>query len=119
MFTSIASKAGPEQARAMFASMLKRTNKLADQPEFYNAIFNNCTTNVVWHVNELQPNLVRYGSEVLLPGHSPRIAYDLDLIEKNRDFEQTQSMPARMKRFSNTATTQISRRKSAIILISI
>jgi hypothetical protein len=83
-------KAGPVQARAMFLSMMKRTNKLADSPEFYNALANNCTTNVVWHVNELKPNLIRYGSEVLLPGHSPRLAYDLDLIDKDKDFETTQ-----------------------------
>jgi hypothetical protein len=83
-------KAGPAEARAMFTSMMKRTNKLADSPEFYNTLTNNCTTNIVWHVNELKPNLIRYGSEVLLPGHSPRLAYDLDLINKDKDFETTQ-----------------------------
>ncbi len=60
-------KATPEQAQKMFVSMMKRANKLAREPEFYNTITNNCTTNVVWHVNELAPNMIRYGSEVLLP----------------------------------------------------
>lgn len=83
-------KATPEQAQRMFVSMMNRANKLAREPEFYNTITNNCTTNVVWHVNELSPNLIRYGSEVLLPAHSPRLAYSLGLIDNpmNKSFEQ-------------------------------
>lgn len=83
-------KATPDQAQKMFASMLKRANKLAREPEFYNTITNNCTTNVVWHVNELAPNMIRYGSEVLLPAHSPKLAYSLGLIEnpQNKSFEE-------------------------------
>lgn len=83
-------KATPEQAQRMFVSMMKRANKLAREPEFYNTITNNCTTNVVWHVNELSPNLIRYGSEVLLPAHSPKLAYSLGLIENplNKSFEE-------------------------------
>jgi hypothetical protein len=83
-------KAKPEQARAMFLSMMKRANKLAEHPEFYNAVTNNCTTNVVSHVNELNPDLIRYGAEILLPGHSPRLVYDLNLIDKQASFEETQ-----------------------------
>jgi hypothetical protein len=83
-------KATPEQAQKMFVSMMKRANKLAREPEFYNTITNNCTTNVVWHVNELAPNVIRYGSEVLLPAHSPKLAYSLGLIEnpQNKSFER-------------------------------
>ncbi len=83
-------KANPDQARKMFISMMQRANKLAAEPEFYNTLTNNCTTNVVWHVNELQPNLIRYGSEVLLPAHSPKLAYSLGLIEnpENKTFEE-------------------------------
>jgi hypothetical protein len=83
-------KANPEQAQKMFVSMMTRANKLAREPEFYNTITNNCTTNVVWHVNELSPNLIRYGSEVLLPGHSPKLAYSLGLIENplNKSFDE-------------------------------
>jgi len=84
-------QAAPEQARAMFTAMLKRANTLAAEPEFYNTVTNNCTTNVVRHVNELKPNLIRFGTEVLLPGHSPRLAYDLGLIDKSKSFEETEA----------------------------
>lgn len=74
-------------ARAMFIDMLKRANKLAKKPEFYDTFSNNCTTNIVDHVNHLHPNLVAYGYHVLLPGHSDRLAYDLGLLDKRIPFE--------------------------------
>ncbi len=78
----------PMQARKMFVSMLERANKLAESPEFYNTLTNNCTTNVVWHVNQLSPNLIRYSAEVLLPAHSPEVVYNLGLLDKSKPFEQ-------------------------------
>ncbi|MDX1962874.1 MAG: DUF4105 domain-containing protein [Pirellulales bacterium] len=84
-------KATPAQARKMFENMLRRANQLADEPEFYNTLTNNCTTNIVRHVNELRPNLIRYGTETLLPAHSPRLAYDLGLIDNRRPFAEVQA----------------------------
>jgi hypothetical protein len=81
-------KVSPAQARKMFVSMLERANKLAESPEFYNTLTNNCTTNVVWHVNQLSPNLIRYSAEVLLPAHSPEVVYNLGLLDKSKPFEQ-------------------------------
>lgn len=78
----------PEQARAMFVDMLERANKLAKQPEFYDTFTNNCTTNIVDHVNRLQPNLLAYSYQILLPGHSDRLAYDLGLLDHRVSFEE-------------------------------
>lgn len=82
-------KATPEQAQQMFANVLRRANKLRDDPEFYNTITNNCTTNIRQHINELVPNRVPYGWDVLLPGHSDRLAYNLGLLDTTLSFEQT------------------------------
>ena len=36
-------KSSPEQSRALFVDVLKRANKLASDPEYYDTITNNCT----------------------------------------------------------------------------
>ena len=47
--------AKPAQARALFVDCLKRVNKLKDEPEFYDTLRNNCTTNIVRHINHVSP----------------------------------------------------------------
>ena len=78
----------PAQAQAMFVDMLERANKLAKKPEFYDTFTNNCTTNIVDHVNKLSPNLLSYSYQVLLPGHSDRLAYDLGLLDRSVSFDE-------------------------------
>jgi len=85
------STATPEQARALFVDVMERVNKLAEEPEFYETLTNNCTTNIVRHINRLKSDRVTFDYRILLPGHSDRLAYDLDLIEKHGSFEDTKS----------------------------
>ena len=56
---------------------MRRVNKLAQKPEFYDTLTNNCTTNIRNHINHLKPDEVPYDYRVLLPGYSDRLAYDL------------------------------------------
>jgi hypothetical protein len=81
-------KATPEQARSLFVDVMRRVNKLHDEPEFYNTITNNCTTNIVEHINRLAPGTVPYDYHVLLPGYSDRLAYDLGLLDTDLSFER-------------------------------
>ena len=50
---------GPGNERRMLESYLRRSNKLSEEPEWYNTITNTCTTNIVGHVNEVYPGRVR------------------------------------------------------------
>ena len=84
-------KATPKQAREMFVDVMRRVNKLVREPEFYNTLTNNCTTNIRNHVNHLIPNDVPYDYHVLLPGHSDELAYNLGLIEAKGSFEETRA----------------------------
>jgi hypothetical protein len=84
-------KATPKQAQEMLVDVLRRVNKLVREPEFYNTITNNCTTNVRNHVNHLIPDGVPYDYRVLLPGHSDELAYNLGLIEAKGSFEETRA----------------------------
>lgn len=75
--------------RRLFDHVMARVNKLAKKPEFYNTLTNNCTTNIVAHVNQLTPNRIPYDYRVLLPGYSDRLAYDLGLLKSRLSFEET------------------------------
>ena len=81
-------KVGPAKIRAMLVSMLERANQLRDHPEFYNTITNNCTSNVIAHVNAVTPGLVGAGIRTVLPGYTDEIAYSLGLIDTKMTLEQ-------------------------------
>jgi hypothetical protein len=83
--------ATPEQARALLVDVLRRANQLAQEPEFYDTLTNNCTLNIVRHINRLYPDRVSFDYRVLLPGHSDRLAYDLGLIERHGTFAETKA----------------------------
>lgn len=82
-------RATPEQARAMLLSVAARMNHLAKEPEFYNTLLNNCTTNIIEHINTIQPGIVPLDARMLLPGFSARMAYDLGLLVDYGGFEET------------------------------
>jgi hypothetical protein len=44
-------KASPEAARRLFQVYLERINELADHPEWYHLLSNNCTVNIVRYMN--------------------------------------------------------------------
>lgn len=83
--------ATPEQARLLLIDVLARTNELASRPEFYDTFTNNCTTNLVTHVNRIKPNRLKYDYRVLLPGYSDKLAFDEGLIEARGTFEETKT----------------------------
>ncbi len=83
--------ATPKLAQEMFVDVMRRVNKLVREPEFYNTVTNNCTTNVRNHVNRLLPDRIPYDYRVLLPGYSDEYAYDLGLIKANGSFAETKA----------------------------
>jgi len=80
-------KTSSDRAKAVFLSMIERTNNLKEKPEFYNTIYNTCTTNILRHANEIVPGRIPFRLEVLLPANSDRFAYKLDLIDTDLSFE--------------------------------
>ncbi len=82
-------RATPEQARELFVDVMNRVNKLYREPEFYDSLTNNCTSNIVQHINRLRPGgLNLYDPRVLLPGYADHLAYDLGLLDRSKSFEQ-------------------------------
>lgn len=76
-----------QQAQDLFADVAQRINKLSVEPEFYNSLTNNCTTNLAAHVNQVSPNKINYGWKVLLPGLSAEYAYELGLLDNRIPLE--------------------------------
>lgn len=95
-------KAKPEKMREMFVAMLERANKLREHPEFYNTITNNCTSNVVSHVNQVAPKTVPGGIKTILPGYTDEVAHQLGLIDSGLDLAHARArylVNERAKRF--------------------
>lgn len=85
-------RATPEQARKLFLDVLDRVNTLYSQPEFYDTVANNCTSNIVQHLNRLQPGQVAlFDPRVILPGYADRLAYEIGLLDKSKTFEQVRA----------------------------
>lgn len=76
-------KTTPAKARALFVRMLGQANSLREQPEFYNTLTNNCTTNILEHANSISSVKIPYGREVLLPGYADELAAELGLLDTN------------------------------------
>jgi Domain of unknown function (DUF4105) len=95
--------ATPDMARMLLTDVLGRVNQIAREPEFYDTLTNNCTTNIVHHINRIRPNRVAPDIRMLLPGYSDQIAYDQGLIERRGTFLETRQQAyvnARAERFA-------------------
>jgi hypothetical protein len=76
--------ATPEHARATFLNYLKKINRIHDRPEWYNALTNNCTTNIAALAGESE-----WDWRVLLNGRADQMLYERgDLATANLSLAQ-------------------------------
>jgi len=66
----------PQMARHIFLKYLQRVNSLHRHPEWYNALTNNCTTNIAVSAAEAQQRRVRFDWRVLLNGKMDEMMYE-------------------------------------------
>jgi hypothetical protein len=69
-------RATPEQARVIFLDYLARANRLRDHPEWYNALTNNCTTNIVPYVADARKTKPRFDYRILLNGKADEMMFE-------------------------------------------
>jgi hypothetical protein len=70
-------RTAPEQAQTIFFDYLRRANTMRDHPEWYNALTNNCTTNVASHVAQSRAGeSVRWDWRILLNGKGDEMMYE-------------------------------------------
>lgn len=84
-------RATREQARALFLAMVRRADELRERPEFYGSFRNNCTTNILRHVNSIAARPIRYGPRILLPGYSDAVAHERGMIDTELTLEQARA----------------------------
>jgi hypothetical protein len=81
-------RTSPAKVRALFERMVRHAEKLSGDPEFYNTLTNNCTTNILDHVNSIATRKIPYGREVLLPGYADELAGELGLIDSKLPIDE-------------------------------
>ena len=77
----------PERARRLFRIYLHRINQLADRPEFYHLLSNNCTINIVRYAR-IAGKPKRIDLRHLLNGLIDSYLYSMGLIDTNLPFEE-------------------------------
>ena len=79
----------PERARAVLTELLRRADRLASQPEFYNTFSNNCTSNLVAAINQVVPRRIPGGLKLVFPGYADEVARSLGLIDSTHSLDAT------------------------------
>jgi hypothetical protein len=79
-------RASPDTARRLFLEYVDKINQLREQPEFYNTLTTNCTTDVWWLVRALSGELP-LDWRVLLSGYFPDYVYELGALDTSLPFE--------------------------------
>jgi hypothetical protein len=73
-------KGTPDGIRAVLSDMLSRASALGTAPEFYNTAWNNCTSNLVAHVNKVTPTRLPGAIASLFPGYADDVVAQLGLV---------------------------------------
>lgn len=77
-----------EKIQGLFLSAIHRADQLTKEPEFYNTIWNTCTTSILRHVNALRTDKISWEKKILLPSHSDDIAYEIGLIDTSLSLKE-------------------------------
>ncbi|MCC5841985.1 MAG: DUF4105 domain-containing protein [Opitutales bacterium] len=84
-------RADRAQVAALFERMLRRTDQLAREPEFYHTVVSNCTSNIIREVNALVPGRIPLHVTWLLPENADRFAHELGLIDTELPFPEARA----------------------------
>jgi hypothetical protein len=77
--------ARPENARRLFLEYVGKINELKEQPEFYNTLTTNCTTDV-WYLVRALTGQLPLDRRVLLSGYFPEYVYELGSLDSGIPF---------------------------------
>jgi hypothetical protein len=77
----------PENARKFFMEYIRQINSMKENPEWYNTLTTNCTTDVVRLIRAFGGQAT-YNWKVLLSGYAPQYAYERGALDKRIPFEK-------------------------------
>jgi len=79
----------PEAARRVFLEYIVKINRLKEQPEFYNTLITNCTSNI-WLHSRVNPEHLPYSWKLLVSGHVPELLYEHGKLDTSLPFAELQ-----------------------------
>jgi len=79
--------ANPAVARAVLLDYLKEINRLKEQPEWYNAVTDNCTTSIHQH-SYPYARKVRWDWRILINGYVDELAYEVGTLDHSLPFPE-------------------------------
>src|SRR5215471_6886457 len=74
-----------ENGRRLFMDYVHKINSLAKEPEFYNTLTTNCTTNILTHTR-VNPDSLPLSWKVLVSGYAPEYAYEGGKLDTSMPF---------------------------------
>jgi len=83
--------AGRAKIRALFLNYMVKVNALRENPEWYNTLTTNCTTNVVTHVHAVGGSLP-LNWEALASGHFPHLIYQRGGLDQSLPYDQLRAV---------------------------
>lgn len=75
----------------LFTEAVNRTNELYVQPEFYNVLLNNCTTNLINQLQKVYNKRIIFNWRYLAPAYSEQLGLDYDLITGGRTIDEVRA----------------------------
>jgi hypothetical protein len=81
----------PENSRKFFMEYVRQINSLKENPEWYNTLTTNCTTDVV-RLSRAYGGKARYNWKVLLSGYAPQYAYQNGSLDTRIPFEELRKL---------------------------
>lgn len=81
-------RASPEAARRLFGIYLDRINQLADRPEWYHLLSNNCTLNILRYARAAGGSHRRFDHRYLFNGLIDRFVYGAGVVDTSLTFPE-------------------------------
>jgi hypothetical protein len=76
------------KARALLMDYVDSMNALVKQPQFYNALTDNCTTSIRRHVTNVDPNAPPFDWRLIVNGYGDRLMYERGNVDTSLPFEE-------------------------------
>jgi hypothetical protein len=76
----------PELVQRFFMELIHESHQLFEKPEFYNTLFNTCTTRMYQALNRAEPGLIPYDISWNFPGYSDRFLMKRGLIAREAPY---------------------------------
>ena len=89
----------PGETRRLFGGYMDRATALAERPEFYNTLTNNCTSNIVRIIDRGLPRRDRLGLSwrLLFSGYADAFAYDIGRLAGDLPFAELKRLSRIMR----------------------